>query len=158
MKKDIHPVFYTDAKVSCACGNTWITGSTKKEIHTEVCSKCHPFFTGEQQRLIDIEGQVDRFYKKLEVRKKYVEDTEKRKTARTSPDRPVEELELGKRPTEILMAAGLKTVGQILEKLEGGEAAILAMPGFGRKTLIDLKKRLRTEGYKLPTAAEDISI
>ena len=158
MKKDIHPVFYTDAKVSCACGNTWITGSTKKEIHTEVCSKCHPFFTGEQQRLIDIEGQVDRFYKKLEVRKKYVEDTEKRKTARTSPDRPVEELELGKRPTEILIAAGLKTIGQILEKLEGGEAAILAMPGFGRKTLIDLKKKLRTDGYKLPTAAEDISI
>ncbi len=158
MKKDIHPVFYTDAKVTCACGNTWTTGSTKKEIHTEVCSKCHPFFTGEQQRLIDIEGQVDRFYKKLEVRKKYVEDTEKRKTARTSPERPVEELGLGKRPTEILLAAGLKTVGQILQKLEGGETVILEMPGFGRKTLIDLKKKLRTEGYKLPAAAEDISI
>ena len=68
MKKDIHPTYYPDAKVTCACGNTWNTGSTKKEIRTEVCSKCHPFFTGEMARIIDIEGQVDRFYKKLQAR------------------------------------------------------------------------------------------
>ena len=74
MKKDIHPKYYPEAKVTCACGNTWTTGSTKEEIRTEVCSDCHPFFTGEQQRLIDIEGQVDRFYKKLQARQEYVED------------------------------------------------------------------------------------
>ena len=66
MKAEIHPKFYTDAKVVCAsCGNTWTTGSTKKEMRVDICSNCHPYFTGEGQRIIDIEGQVDRFYKKL---------------------------------------------------------------------------------------------
>ena len=75
MKKDIHPTYYTDARVICACGNTWTTGSTRKVIQTDVCSKCHPFFTGEQ-RIVDTEGQVDRFYKKLEARKQYLSDVE----------------------------------------------------------------------------------
>jgi len=60
MKKDIHPKYYPEAKVICACGNTWTTGSTQEVIHTEMCSVCHPFFTGEQ-RIVDTAGQVDRF-------------------------------------------------------------------------------------------------
>ncbi len=64
MRKNIHPTYYTDAQVICSCGNTWTTGSTRKVIQTDVCSKCHPFFTGEQ-RIVDTEGQVDRFYKKI---------------------------------------------------------------------------------------------
>ncbi|PIU68411.1 50S ribosomal protein L31 [candidate division WWE3 bacterium CG06_land_8_20_14_3_00_42_16] len=60
MKKDIHPTYYHDCKVTCACGNTFITGSTKKEIRVEICSACHPFFTG-QQKFIDTEGRVDKF-------------------------------------------------------------------------------------------------
>ena len=77
MKADIHPKFYTDAKVVCAsCGTTWTTGSTKKELRVDICSNCHPFFSGEAQRIIDIEGQVDRFYKKLTARQTYV-DTKK---------------------------------------------------------------------------------
>ena len=69
MKQGIHPTYYTDAKVTCAsCGTTWTTGSTQKEIRVEICSNCHPFFSGESARMIDIEGQVDRFYKKLQVR------------------------------------------------------------------------------------------
>ncbi len=64
MKKGIHPTYYTDAKVICACGNTWTTGSTKKEIHTDMCSVCHPFFTGEQ-RIVDTAGQVERFERRL---------------------------------------------------------------------------------------------
>jgi len=158
MKKDIHPVYYPDAKVTCACGNTWTTGSTKQEIRTEVCSKCHPFFTGEQQRLIDIEGQVERFKKKVKASLDYKEDTKKRKEEKTSPDRPVEELELGKRPTEALLEAGMKTVGDVLTKLEGGETSLLELAGFGRKSLIDLKKKLRSFGYKLPAAAEEINV
>ncbi|MRS03607.1 50S ribosomal protein L31, partial [bacterium] len=55
MRQNIHPTYYPDAVVTCACGNTWKTGSTRKEIHTEVCSNCHPFFTGQQQRILDIE-------------------------------------------------------------------------------------------------------
>ena len=69
MRAKIHPTYYPDAKVTCAsCGSTWTTGSTKKEIRVDICSNCHPFFTGEASRILDIEGQVDRFYKKLPAR------------------------------------------------------------------------------------------
>ncbi|HUG56034.1 MAG TPA: 50S ribosomal protein L31 [Candidatus Limnocylindrales bacterium] len=62
MKEKIHPK-YVQAKVVCACGNTFTTGSTKPELHVEVCSKCHPFFTG-KQHLMDIQGRVERFNKR----------------------------------------------------------------------------------------------
>ncbi len=67
MKPGIHPTYYEDALVVCACGNTWHTGSTKKEIHTDVCFKCHPFYTGEQ-RIVDTAGQVERFMKRVTAR------------------------------------------------------------------------------------------
>ncbi len=158
MKKGIHPTYYPDAKVVCSCGNTWTTGSTKKEIHTEVCSKCHPFFTGQQQRLIDIEGQVDRFYKKLQARQDYVEEKKAKAAARVSPERSVKEIGLPARATEALEKAGLANVGQVLAKLAEGEAALLGIEGFGRKSLIDMKKNLRQMGYTLPTAAEEIVV
>lgn len=158
MKPNMHPTYYPDAVVTCACGNTWKTGSTRKEIHTEVCSNCHPFFTGQQQRILDIEGQVDRFYKRLQARQDYVETTKARETVRTSPTRPIADLGLGARPTDALAKAGLTNVGQVIEKLEGGEAALLEVDGFGRKSLIDLKKRLRQLGYALPAAAEDVAV
>lgn len=158
MKKDIQPEFYPEATVTCSCGNTWKTGSTQKEIRTEVCSKCHPFFTGEQARLIDIEGQVDRFYKKLQARQNFIDDEKRKNDEKISPDRPVSDLELGKRATEAVAEAGMTNVGQILEILESGEAAMLALPGIGRKTLIDIKKKLRSFGYEIPAAAEEISV
>lgn len=157
MKTDIHPVFYTDAKVICACGNTWITGSTRKVIHTDVCSKCHPFFTGEQ-RIVDTEGQVDRFYKKLQARQQYLNEAEAREAARLSPDRPIAELELGARATEALAKGGVVNVGQALEKLALGEDTLLKIEGFGRKSLADLKKRLRQFGYPLPEVGEEITV
>ena len=157
MKQNIHPTYYPDAQIICACGNTWTTGSTVKVIHTDVCSKCHPFFTGEQ-RIVDTEGQVDRFYKKLQARKSYLDGIEAREAARTSPDRPIAELSLGNRPTEALAKAQITTVGQALEKLAQGEAALLAVEGFGRKSLADLKKKLRQLGYELPEAAEEIVV
>jgi large subunit ribosomal protein L31 len=158
MKKGIHPTFYTDAQVVCACGNTWTTGSTKKMIRTEVCSKCHPFFTGQQQRLIDVEGQVDRFYKKLQARQSYVDQQKARETDRTSLDKPISELTLGTRAIDALSKAGITTVGQVLESLGQGEAGLLKVDGFGRKSLIDLKKQLRGLGYELPAAAEEITV
>lgn len=158
MKKGIHPTYYPDAKVICSCGNTWTTGSTRKEIRTEVCSKCHPFFTGQQQRIIDIEGQVDRFYKKLQARQDYVEDKKAKAAARVSPERSVKEIGLPARATEALEKAGLTNVGQVLTKLAEGEAALLGIEGFGRKSLIDMKKNLRQMGYTLPTAAEEIVV
>ena len=154
MKENIHPTFYEDAVVTCACGNTWKTGSTRKEIRVEICSKCHPFFSGELQRIVDIEGQVDRFYKKLDARKEYVDKKKASAEARVSPRRSVSELELSARATTALTKAGLKNVGQIMEKMAEGEDALLAVDGFGRKALIDLKKKLRSFGYKLPETAE----
>jgi large subunit ribosomal protein L31 len=60
MKEKIHPQYFSDAKVTCSCGNTFTTGSTKKTLRVELCSKCHPFFTGEQ-RIVDTAGRVERF-------------------------------------------------------------------------------------------------
>lgn len=158
MKKGIHPTYYPDAKVVCSCGNTWTTGSTKKEIRTEVCSKCHPFFTGQQQRLIDIEGQVDRFYKRVQASKDFEQEKKTRETSKTSPTRSVKELGLSTRASEALEKAGLENVGQVITKLGEGEAVLLAIEGFGRKSLIDMKKMLRQLGYELPTAADEITV
>ncbi|MCD6490172.1 MAG: 50S ribosomal protein L31 [Thermodesulfobacterium sp.] len=63
MKKNIHPEYYKDAVVMCACGNRFTVGSTKKEIKVEICSKCHPFFTGEM-KFVDTEGRIEKFMKK----------------------------------------------------------------------------------------------
>ena len=157
MKANIHPQWFSEANVVCACGNTWKTGATVPEIRTDICSACHPFYTGEQ-RIVDTEGQVDRFYKKLQVRKQYLEDQQAREAARTSMDRPLAELELGERPTQALAAAGITSVGQVLELMTQGEAALLAIDGFGRKSLADLKKRLRQFDYDLPEAMQEIVV
>ncbi len=157
MKKDLHPTFYPDAQVICACGNTWTTGSTRKIIRTEVCSKCHPFFTGQQQRLVDREGQVDRFYRKLQARQSYMDQQKSREESNSGADRPLSDLGLGKRPVEALTNAGITTVAQALDRLGQGEAALLSIDGFGRKALIDLKKGLRSLGYDLPAASEEIT-
>jgi large subunit ribosomal protein L31 len=154
MKQGIHPTYYTDARVTCACGNTWTTGSTQKEIRVEICSKCHPFFSGEQARIVDIEGQVDRFYKKLQARQTYVDDKKTRAESKVSPARPIAELELSARPMAALTKAGILEVGQFLAKLAEGEEAVLSIEGFGRKSLIDIKKKLRSLGYELPELAE----
>ena len=147
MKKNIHPEWFPEATVSCACGNKFQTGSTQEAIRTEICSACHPFFTGQQQRLIDIEGQVDRFYRKLQARQDYVEEKSTREEAKVSPDRPLAELELGKRSLATLEKAGITLAGDVLEKLSTGDQAMLDIDGFGRKSLIDLKKELRKLGY-----------
>lgn len=60
MKTEIHPEYYTDAKVTCSCGNKFTVGSTQKEIKVEICSACHPFFTG-NEKVIDAAGRVERF-------------------------------------------------------------------------------------------------
>ena len=70
MKEGIHPEYY-QATVTCNCGNTFVTGSTKKDIHVEVCSKCHPFYTG-QQKTARAAGRIDKFNKKYGVESKQV--------------------------------------------------------------------------------------
>jgi len=67
MKDKIHPKYFTDATVICSCGNTFTTGSTEKVLKVELCSKCHPFFTGEQ-RMIDTGGRVERFKRRYKLK------------------------------------------------------------------------------------------
>ncbi len=79
MKQGIHPEWYPEAQVVCSCGNTFTVGATQEVIRTDVCSACHPFFTGEQ-RIVDTEGQVDRFMKRLERHSELKELEKKRQT------------------------------------------------------------------------------
>lgn len=68
MKKDIHPKYYPNARVQCACGNTFSVGSTKEYIEVEICSACHPFYTGKEKN-VDMVGQVQKFRKRLAKKK-----------------------------------------------------------------------------------------
>lgn len=154
MKPEIHPTYYPEATVICACGNTWTTGSTVETIHTDVCSDCHPFYTGEQ-RIVDTEGQVDRFYRKLEAREEYLQEARERDAARTSPEISISELELNTRVEGTLEKAGITVVGQALELMEQGDGALLAIEGFGRKSLADLKRRLKSRGFELPEPSQE---
>jgi large subunit ribosomal protein L31 len=64
MKPKIHPTYYPDAKVTCSCGSSFTTGSTRKDIHVEICSVCHPLYTG-KKKLVDTAGRVDKFKARL---------------------------------------------------------------------------------------------
>jgi large subunit ribosomal protein L31 len=75
MKEKIHPKYYPEATVTCACGNSWTTGATLEVVRTDVCSACHPFYTGEQ-RIVDTAGQVERFMRRLEKRVEITEQEE----------------------------------------------------------------------------------
>jgi len=66
MREGIHPKYYPETIVKCACGNTFTTGSTKPELKVEICSKCHPFFTG-KQKIVDVGGRVEKFMKKFNL-------------------------------------------------------------------------------------------
>lgn len=73
MKKNIHPTYYKNARVQCACGNSFTVGSTKEHIEVEVCAKCHPFYTG-KEKMLDIMGRVEKFRKRLakkEIKKRH---------------------------------------------------------------------------------------
>ena len=87
MKDNIHPKYF-DVEARCACGTTWKTRSTKPELHLEICSACHPFFTG-RQKLIDTEGRVDRFTKKFGAQtaeaRKTAAKAKKAETAKKTP-------------------------------------------------------------------------
>jgi large subunit ribosomal protein L31 len=97
VKEGIHPK-YEEVEARCACGNTFTTRSTKPELHLEICSACHPFFTG-RQKLIDTEGRVERFSKKFGVQtaeQRKVAEKAKPKVARAVPVRNAKPIEKGK--------------------------------------------------------------
>ena len=146
MREGIHPTWYPDAKAVCSCGNSWIVGSTIQVVRTDVCNACHPFFTGEQ-RIVDTEGQVDRFYQRLEKREQIHAEIESQRDALESGAVPLAELGLGTRTLKVLQAAGFESIAEIIAQLEQGEETLLSLQGFGQKSLIEVRKRLRAGGY-----------
>jgi large subunit ribosomal protein L31 len=150
MRSDIHPEWHPEAKVTCACGNTWTVGATVPEIRVDICSNCHPYYTGEQ-RIVDTEGQVDRFMRRLRAREEIREEARRREEAKTSPAVPIIELDLKTRIENLLLEADIEKAGDVLDMLEeGGDESLLDIRGFGLKALADLKKTLRSRGYVLP--------
>ena len=111
MKEGIHPEWFPEAKVSCVCGNTWTTGATVPAIRTDICSNCHPFYTGEQ-RIVDTEGRVDIFMKRLRHRDDIHAEADAREAAKTPLDLQIAELKLGKRYLNALTESGIN-VGTI---------------------------------------------
>ena len=92
MKKDIHPTYFAAAKVVCACGNSFTTGSTKEEIHVEVCSACHPFYTG-KQKLVDTAGRVEKFLERAAAVKAGKPISKKQKLATKEAKRAAKKVE-----------------------------------------------------------------
>lgn len=80
MKKDIHPKYFTKATAKCACGAIFRVGSTKESLETEICSQCHPFYTG-KEKIIDTLGRVEKFKQRMTKKRSYRKKTEKRAKA-----------------------------------------------------------------------------
>ncbi len=146
MREKIHPKYYPNARVTCSCGNTWTTGSTMPEIHTDICSACHPFYTGEQ-RIVDTAGQVERFMNRL----KYYGSHEEEKAARKAEaEKKAQQiflkqqliaLDLPDRIFGILSDADYITVGDVVKQLEEDESVLLNLEGFGPKSLEQVKEK-----------------
>jgi large subunit ribosomal protein L31 len=145
MKEDIHPTWYPDAKVICNGEVILTVGSTKPELSVEIWSGNHPFYTG-QQRLVDTEGQVERFMKRLERREEIISDAEDQADAQSPLGFPVDDIKLNTRALNALKNDGIETIGHVLDRLEQGDDALLAITGVGQKALIDIKKHLRASG------------
>ena len=92
MKKGLHPTYFAEAKVVCACGNTFTTGSTREEIHVEICSNCHPFYTG-KQKLVDTAGRVEKFQKRAAAVKAVKPASKKQKLATKEAKRAAKKVE-----------------------------------------------------------------
>lgn len=81
MKKEIHPKYYDKAEITCSCGAVLVTGSTQEKMHVEICSQCHPFYTG-KKKVLDTTGRVDRFKKLAEKAAERKEAAKKAKAAK----------------------------------------------------------------------------
>jgi large subunit ribosomal protein L31 len=147
MRQGIHPKYFEQAKVTCSCGATWTTGSTQEMIRTDVCSSCHPFFTGEQ-RIVDSAGQVDRFMKRLGQYDKHQVQaaTRQAQTHKKLEQRFLRQqviaLDLSSEMYEILHSVNIITVGDLIHKLETDQAGLLALEGIGPKSVEEARTKL----------------
>jgi len=144
MKEGIHPKWYPNAKVIVEGEEVMTVGSTMPEIGVEIWSGTHPFYTG-TQRLLDTEGQVDRFMRRLKRREVLQSEVELEAEKRDPSNLTVDSMSLGTRATNALISAGVTSVGDVLELLQQSDDALLALPGIGQKALIDIKRFLRSE-------------
>jgi large subunit ribosomal protein L31 len=147
MRDGIHPKYYPEAKVICSCGNTWTTGSTQEVIRTDVCSQCHPFFTGEQ-RIIDSAGQVDRFMKRLNQFSSHQEDMSRRaqearrKAEQRFLNQQLAALDLNSQLFQNLLDANVVTVGDLTKRLGQGDENLMKIEGVGPKSVEEVKAKL----------------
>ena len=144
MKDNIHPKWYPDAKVIVEGEVVMTVGSTRPQIVVEVWSGTHPFYTG-TQRLMDTEGQVDRFMRRLQRRQDIQTTTETTKQSRMPENYDIDMMDLGTRATNALRDAGLTTYGDLLALLKQGDDAVLALQGIGQTALIKIKRAMRDE-------------
>jgi large subunit ribosomal protein L31 len=148
MRKGIHPQYYPEATVTCSCGNTWVTGSTQPSIRTDVCSKCHPFYTGEQ-RIVDTAGQVDRFMKRLDRYTARQADADKRlrENRKKAEQRFLRQqliaLDLSDRVFQTLSDANVITVGDLVQRLEKDQKGLLELEGLGQGALTEIQTKLQ---------------
>lgn len=147
MKAGIHPQYYPNATVICSCGNTWTTGSTRPEIRTDVCSACHPFFTGEQ-RIVDTAGQVDRFMKRLDRYGEHQAEAARRqeqlqkKAERRFLRQQLGALDLNSRLAQVLDEANIVTIGDLIQKLDRDKDGLLALEGFDAEAMKEVETKL----------------
>ena len=146
MKKDIHPKYYPEAKVICSCGNTFTMGSTQELIRTDVCSACHPFFTGEQ-RIVDTAGQVERFMKRLEKREEFAAEERARpeETGKAADKK-------AKAPKKKLDEA--EAARAVAEKLRGKKATAEAARPSAKKSAKEAAEATAAEKPKRKRAAK----
>lgn len=148
MKEGIHPEWYPEAEVVCDGEVVMTIGATQPRIVVDVWSGTHPFYTGEA-RMLDTEGQVDRFMRRLQRRNEMAAEAEVVEVEdKTDPrNYTVDAFELGKRGENALLNADLTTVGDVLALYEeGGEDALLALQSVGQQAVIAIKRYMRAEG------------
>lgn len=133
MKAKIHPQYFENIKITCSCGNVLLVGSTKKEIHTEICSACHPFYTG-QQKLVDTAGRVDKFMARVKKAEKMKEKEEKKVTS-----------ELDKLYEEPAQAEGKKPMLQSsMEELKAESQEVETTEAPGESAEVETDKPVKT--------------
>lgn len=160
MKAEIHPTYYPDAQVSCACGHTWTTGSTTPEIRIDICSNCHPFYTGEQ-RIVDTAGQVERFMSRLKQYGAHTEEQQARsqkaqeKAQASFLNQQILALDLSDRIFQILTDSNFATVGDVVDKIENDPESLLTLNGFGPKALEQLAEKIAAAREAFEAAAKN---
>lgn len=145
MKEGIHPEWYPNANVVVDGEVVATVGSTQPEIRVEIWSGTHPFYTG-TQRLLDTEGQVDRFMRRLQRREEYQAEQEAAEEEALETNMSVEAMGLGTRVEKALVAAEATIAQDLIDLVEKGDDALLAISGIGQKALIDIKRYLRANG------------